>query len=248
MRFTLYEEYPTEENLARLSHIDFPVNLALAANSIDEFSELREKVNGSVNKTHYWPLLTREEGYWPNPFAKKEALERIINEINDHKDELKVVWDAELGFQRKFNFFYNRQLIQDFLKNRNKNISVVTVEAPALAFEFLGLGFNSHEYNTEKNIMLYTSMRRYLKHEIPPSVSEAFFRRRVRKNLERYGDKFSVSIGCLATGKLGNEPILTLDEFAHDIDVLKQESVENVYVFRLEGVTKEHSRIMKSYS
>ena len=64
MKFKIYEEFPNEENLSNLDYFDFPIELVLAAKSLDEFEALEEKLKkGNVKNVVYWPLLSKEEGY-----------------------------------------------------------------------------------------------------------------------------------------------------------------------------------------
>jgi len=108
----------------------------------------------------------KEEGYWPNVFSKKTALMRVINEINKSKRNLEIVWDCEFGFERNesgnivigdtVKFKDNKELIRNFLKNRNRNIEITTVEIPNYLFGdsllgVFGLAFDPLEYYTKKN-------------------------------------------------------------------------------------------------
>ena len=64
MRIGLYEEFPVPWRLDKLQKVDFPVTLALAAPSRDEFMKLRDEVNSlypQVGEVYFWGLLSADE-------------------------------------------------------------------------------------------------------------------------------------------------------------------------------------------
>ncbi len=267
MKFKLYEEFPNEESLSKLDYIDFPIDLVLAAKSLDEFENLENKVKkGNVENVVYWPLLSKEEGYWPNVFSKKTALMRVINEINKSKRNLEIVWDCEFGFERNesgnivigdtVKFKDNKELIRNFLKNRNRNIEITTVEIPNYLFGdsllgVFGLAFDPLEYYTKKNKMVYSSLRKYAEKYIPKiSLDEKYyelFKRELRNGVNKFGDKFSISLGCLSNGIIGNEPLMNMGELERELTIAKEEEINEVYLFRLNGINKEYSEVMKKF-
>jgi len=83
--------------------------------------------------------------------------------------------------------------------------------------------------------MLYTRFSNLLKKEI-------------RKGVKTYGDRFCVSIGCLNTGILGNERIMSPKELEQDLEIVQNEGISKVYIYSLAGMTKEYARILEQYS
>src|SRR3989338_5074339 len=135
MNIGFFEEFPTRKNLDKLKLIDFPIELYVAAESLNEFNRIKR---GIKNKDAvYWPILKKEEGYWMSPFARRAALERVINELRKSKERIRVLWDCELPFEKGLmirelhNFIRNRMLIRGFIKNAsNCNKEIITAEYP----------------------------------------------------------------------------------------------------------------------
>jgi len=57
-------------------------------------------------------------------------------------------------------------------------------------------------------------------------------------------DKYSLSIGTIATGAKGNEPIMSLENFERDILFAKNNGFSRVIIFRLGGLNKKHVQII----
>ena len=128
MLISFFEEFPTEENLAKLKHITWPTKLYIAAKSVKEFSDIKEKIkNKRIREFTYWPILEKHEGYWISPFSKRSALKRTLNEIR----EMPVMLDLErpqnplLYLTQSLYFFSNKQLIKNFLKTNKMDYESV---------------------------------------------------------------------------------------------------------------------------
>ena len=95
MNLGFFVEFPQEE-LEKLSMIDFPVTIYIAANSLDEFRAL-EKYAYEINpkaKASYWPIL--EKSHWVSPFSYNRELDRLNEDLSRNKEELEVLLDLEL--------------------------------------------------------------------------------------------------------------------------------------------------------
>ncbi len=70
MQLNFYEEFPNQENLKKLELIDFPVKLVVAAPTLKRFLQVKKKIfsNKYVKEVIYWPILSKEEGYWMSAF------------------------------------------------------------------------------------------------------------------------------------------------------------------------------------
>ena len=80
VRVGLYEEFPNPWRLSKLSQVDFPVTLAVAAQTRAVFLELRESIQRDypqVREVFFWPLLKPEEGYYPGPLSDPQAVRRV---------------------------------------------------------------------------------------------------------------------------------------------------------------------------
>src|SRR5262249_35591615 len=75
--------------------VDFPVTLAIAARSRQEFLQLRDTILQTypyVREVYFWPLLAPEEGYYPGPWSEPQGIQRLTAEAAD----LPVLWDLEI--------------------------------------------------------------------------------------------------------------------------------------------------------
>ncbi len=277
MKFAIYEEFPEDKNLGKLVHMDFPADIIVASKNLREFQDFERQIkytNSNVQRVGYWPVLSKEEGYWMSPFAKRTAIERIISELEERlKDDEKLLlkWDAELPLAfresrislykelRSLNFLKNKARIQNFLKQHSDyGLDLMTAEwptfmLPELFQESIGVAFNPgfNEYNSEKGRMLYSSFRKYFysisDKKLIDNLFYWFYKKQIRKGLKDYGERFWVGIGCLDTGILKTEPITTYGEFEQDLRLAKIYGAERILIFRLGGLNREYSSIIKQY-
>lgn len=87
------------------------------------------------------------------------------------------------------------------------------------------------------NLMYYaTMMRKSLKDYGRNDVDYLIFRQ-LKFLREKFGEKVSVSVGLTNIGKLGNEPFYeNIEDFYHDIGVLKACKVDDISIFSLDGI------------
>lgn len=121
MQIDFIEEYPTEENLKKLSLVHFPTSLYLGCKNIDDFLKLKSKIKTAyknIKEIIYWPILEKSEGYWLSAFTKTQAIKRVLKEIADAGESFPVLWDAEvpvnspkLFITELFNTYSNKKLI-----------------------------------------------------------------------------------------------------------------------------------------
>ncbi len=240
MKISFFEEFPNKKNLARLSLLNYE-KVYVAAKSHQEFLQLTKGIKGAV----YWPVLEKKEGYWLSPFSSTKAVKRVIKECQNKK----VMWDAELPFRHPWlflrldNFFRNIFLIKKFFKENGKNIfcSEYPVKNQLISFIFslLGVSFSPKKYDNTKIIMYYTSMHK---------IVRPFMLKNIEKLVQKYGNKLHVALGTIATGILGNEPILKPEELAKDLQDMQKIGVSKVVIFRLEGLDEDYLKVLKEYS
>jgi hypothetical protein len=259
MKISLYEEFPTKGNLDKIELIDFPTKLIVAAKSLEEFYQseynIKQYKNNNIKEIIYWPILEKEEGYWFSAFTKNSALKRIINELQQNKNSLTIMWDAELPFYKSlilkelFNYFKNREIILDFFKNAEKyNIKILTSEYPLeskflrnLMFDLFLVSFEPEKYNNKKIAMLYTS---FLKNH--PNT-ENFLENQIKIGKKAFGEDFIAALGTIAFGINGNEPILTPEELERDLNIVKNSGVSEVVIFRLGGLNNNYLNVIRKY-
>ncbi|NQV91299.1 hypothetical protein HQ489_02395 [Candidatus Woesearchaeota archaeon] len=247
MIISFFEEYPTKENLQKLELIDWPTKLYIGAKSLKEFNHIKSTINNKyVKEIVWWILLENHEGYWFSPFTKKSALQRVFQEANDAKD-IPIMIDAEyplrhspwLFFTQLPSFFNNRKLIRNFIKKHN-NIYVAEYFLEGLLkdkwMHFMGMHFDANIYNCKTMKMIYHSMLPYLKGHITQKFERA-------KKL--YGNKYIPGYGTIATGVLGNEPILKVKQLEKDLQHAQDADLKEVVIFRLGGLNEEYKNVIK---
>ena len=106
-----YEEYPTQENLEKLTLINYPIKLFVAAHSIKEFNTLEKKVKRIKKDAEiaYWPIIPNS--YWISPFSNTSDLEKLFHELETIDNSLLI--DLELPKDRKLIL----KNLASFLKN-----------------------------------------------------------------------------------------------------------------------------------
>jgi len=251
MKIGFFEEFPIKNNLSKLKLIDFPVELYIAAKSLGEFKKIRKK--SKIKNLIYWPILEKEEGYWLSPFSRRKALKRIIDELKRNKEQIRVLWDAELPFKKGnwkkeiHNFIRNKILIKKFIKSANKyNKEIITAEYPlenkffVYLSRFLALSFNPKKYKHKKIDMLYTSL-------IKNKTIEQYLEKQISKGKKIYENNYYVGFGTIGKGILGNEEELTNNELKRDLNIAKKNKIENVIIYRLGGINKKRVSIIKEF-
>ena len=127
---------------------------------------------------------------------------------------------------------------------------IITAERPNIFPEWFngifGMSFNPNKYGNEKVKMIYTSLGKY-GGKIGAWIFKKWFERVAKKWSKKYGDKFVIGIGCTTTGILGDEPLITKEEFERDLKFAKENNVKKVAIFRLGGLDKDFVRILKKY-
>ncbi|MGQ9617061.1 MAG: hypothetical protein ACUVWJ_11760 [Spirochaetota bacterium] len=168
-------------------------------------------------------------------------------------DRLCVLLDLELPILNKrlffinlFSFFKNKRIIRKvFSSGENLNISILTAEYPVSSSfmkcinEALGISYPLSRFNHRKIVMFYTSMLGNKKVEkvmyyimrLPDSI---------KKNL-------SVGLGTIATGALGDEPLLPPSALGEDLRFLENNGIEESVIFRLGGLNRDYLKVIKKY-
>ena len=244
MQISFFEEFPTKDNLSKISHITFPTKIYLGAKSLEEFSSI-EPNSRFVKEKIYWPILDKKEGYWLSPFSKREAILRTINELKSAKHL--ILWDAELPtfqnpvlyFTQLPFFFSNRRMIREFIAS-SKNISTAeyfpSSKIMAHLFNFLGLSFQSDNHYPIK--MVYSSMHDF---------GEFIMRREIKLAQKLYGGRLRIGLGTLTHGILGTEPPISSKLLDRDLSICKELGITEVILFRLGGINKSYAKILKKY-
>lgn len=242
MQIEFYEEFPTKENLEKLKLIKFPTKIFIAAKSVKEFKKY-EKIAKLYKKdliVAYWPIV--ENSYWISPFSNTKDLIELFNELKSIKNPLLI--DLELPLRRKwkmylknlFHFCKNKKLIKRFLEKNKSRIT--TAQYPNSFYSELMkiLGLN-YKIKTEKSLMFYTSM-----------INEKDKKNlRVKISQIKNKDDHSISLGTIAHGILGNEPILSPKKLKEDLEFIKTTGFKKVIIFRLGGLNKNYIKVLNKF-
>lgn len=253
MKISFFEEFPKKENLEKLRLLGFNTDLYVAVKSLEEFKNLREQIKReyeNVNELIYWPILSLSEGYWMSPFSKRVGLERVIGELNNETEKLRVLWDAELPMLNKKLFFSeiyrfnkNKRLISEFLANTKHDIEVAEAGYDTgiseTIYKFLGVSFDSKKIPHKRILMLYTSF-------IPKQSVSDYFLKHIKYNL-RYDKDLKVALGTISKGIAKTEPILEPQKLEHDLKMAQSEKIKEVVIYTLDGLNKEYVNVLRKF-
>jgi hypothetical protein len=255
MRINFFEEYPTDENLKKAELIDFNSTIFLAAHSLEEFYKYKEKLL-TINKNldvAYWPILPRT--YWISPFSYTSDLEKLFKELKQTKEKITVLIDLELPVMNNklllvrnlFGFLKNKKILKKFIKKAPLyNINIITAEYPPVNLFFLwlyrifGISYNPEIYGNTSCIIYYTSMfsNKYILQKITKTIIDI---------VTKQNPKLELGLGTIATGVMGNEPILSPKNLTRDLSFMKKNNFETATIFRLGGFDMEYYKIIKLY-
>jgi len=240
MQIQFYEEYPTKKNLIKLKLIKFPTKIFIASKSITQFKDLEKQIKRLNPNTEvaYWPIV--KNSYYISPFANTKDLMELFKELDSIKNPL--LRDIEIPLKKSmlltnlFSFFKNKKVIKKFLEKNKKRLTV-PMQISIGSFKFMRLlGFH-YNISYEKNPMFYTSM-------LPKTIINQTI-----KDLKKIKNKdnYAIGLGTIATGILGNEPILSLENLEKDIEFVKRVGFNKFIIFRLGGLNKEYIEVLNKF-
>jgi hypothetical protein len=242
MQIEFYEEFPNKENLKKLKFIDFPTKIFIASKSVEEFLKY-EKIAKSYKKDieiAYWPII--KNSYWISPFSNTKDLIGLFSELDKIKNSLLI--DLEMPLRKRWKMYFmnvirlwkNKKIIREFLENNKNRITTAEyIRSPLKNWtKFIGLDYN---VKTNKSLMFYSST-------INAETAD-IWKDKIRelKNKSNY----SLSLGTIARGIIGNEPILSAENLDNDVKFVKEAGFEKVIIFRLEGINKDYIRVLKKF-
>jgi len=249
MIISFFEEFPTKKNLAKLSFINFPTKIYLAAKSLKEFNTIRSSIkNKYVQEVIYWPTLEKKEGYWISPFSKRQALKRIFAEANHEAKDVPIMLDLELPttqnpwlyFTQFYDFFSNKRLIQKFINNYNNDIYLAEYypcgKIKEALLELLGLHFSPSSKKMHIIKMAYHSMHHFDRNKFTALIKEG---------KREFSKKYLVAFGTIAKGITTHEPLLTPQQLKEDLTIAKKTGISEVIIFRLGGLDKGYLSVLR---
>ena len=244
MKIDFYEEFPTKENLEKLRLIKFPIRLFVAAKSIKEFKELEKQIKKIKRgvKVTYWPIIPNS--YWISPFSNTKDLIKMFGELKKINNQILIDLEPPLKNKKLMAknilwFFKNKKLIKNFLRENKERIiiaersRVIFSKRIEILMKVLGFSYNFGK----KNPMFYTSMLN--KKQI----------KKCKKFLSKMKNKkdYTIGIGVIAIGILGNEPILPPENLEKDLKFVKDAGFDKVIIFRLGGLNKNYIKVINKF-
>jgi len=244
MLISFFEEFPTEDTLAKLKFVSWPTKLYVAANNVQQFRAVTSVVRHDKNllEAVYWPILKRKEGYWVSPFSKQSALQHLFEELENKK--IPVMLDLELPTTRNpwlyltelFHFNQDKKLIHSFVCNHPGETYLCEYSASGKSLQRLGLHYASKKSKVMK--MMYHSVHYY---------SDEKLRSELQRGLREYGDRYIVGYGTIAVGVGGNEPLLSPQQLEKDLQIAQEVGVKEVVLFRLGGLNKKYVKVLEKF-
>ncbi len=244
MIISFFEEFPTEDTLAKLKFVSWPTKLYVAANNVQQFRAVTSVVRHDQNllEAVYWPILKRKEGYWVSPFSKQSALQHLFEELENKK--IPVMLDLELPTTQNpwlyltqfFNFKKDKKMINSFVCNHPGETYLCEYSASGNSLQRLGLHYSSKKSKVMK--MMYHSVHYY---------SEEKLRSELQRGLKEFGENYIVGYGTIALGVGGNEPILSPQQLEKDLQIALEVGVKEVVLFRLGGLNKKYAKVLEKF-
>lgn len=244
MLISFFEEFPTEEILAKLKLISWPTKLYVAANSVEEFRAVTFSIrnNQRLLEAVYWPILKKKEGYWISPFSKQTALKHLFEQL-EHK-RIPIMLDLELPTTRNpwlyltelFHFRRDKKLINFLVHHYRGETYLCEYYARKKMLELLGLHYQNKKSKVIK--MLYNSSYRF---------DEEALRKELQAGVEEFGENYIVGYGTIAVGVGGNEPLLSPQQLEKDLRIAQEVGVKEVVLFRLGGLDKKYVKVLEKF-
>lgn len=238
VRIGLYEEFPTPARLLKLRQVDFPVRLAVAATSREEFTRLKATLQQEypqVQEVVFWPLLSLDEGYYPGTWSKGEAIKRIAREANG----VSVLWDLE--WPRHGRWFPtdwpdNRTYLDEWFSRRKEPSHIWRAHSfLGLDSRFLtlaGMHFDPRDYPAVfLHLDLYTA---------GDGLPDPLLDRIMRCGVEQYGERFIPSLGVLNDYEGAPEQFIPTATLSRYLAAARRAGVSEVWLFGANGLNEDY--------
>jgi hypothetical protein len=189
-----------------------------------------------VQTVYFWPLLAKEEGYYPGPWANAAAVQRLASETAD----LPVLWDLEAplgtGTWSWSNWWTNRTFTAHWLAARTTPVHIwrplTTMGLNPLFLRLIGLHYDPHNYPAVSlQADLYTT---------GSGKTSAELTRILRCGVESYGDRFVPAFGVLNDGEGPEQLFIPPDTFRRYLELARQAGVSEVWIFGVNGLNEEY--------
>ena len=142
----------------------------------------------------------------------------------------------KLCLKNSFRFRKNKRIIKIFIEENKERITTAEYPFTFVSRMMKGLGLN-YDTKCERSIMWYSSM-------IPNKLNN-----KIKENLKQIKNKenYSISLGAIAIGILGNEPILPHKNLKKDLEFVNGLGFKKIVIFRLGGLNKEYLKVINKF-
>lgn len=242
VRIGLYEEFPNPWRLEKLKQLDFPVTLAIAARSRDEFMQLRDsilKTYPQVREVYFWPQLSDAEGYYTGPWSSPEAIKRVIAD----SDDLPMLWDMEiprgttnLRDLSLSSWWANRSAMADMFAQHSQPVHIwrtyVSMGLDPAFLRLAAMHFDPLDYpQVSLHLDLYTT---------GAGQDPAELWRIVRCGVERYDSRFIPSFGVLNDNEGPANVFVPPETLARNLRIAREAGVGEIWLFGSNGLNAEY--------
>lgn len=238
VRIGLYEEFPTVQRLEKLNQVDFPVRLAIAASSRDEFLPIRETVEQTypmVQEVFFWPLLSLEEGYYPGTWSNYDGIERLANE----SDGLPILWDLEWpreGHWYPVDWPENKIFLDRWLEERAEPVHVWRPH-PYFGLDSRLLSMVGMHVDPLDYPLVYLHLDMYA---LGRGLPDMLLERVLRCGVEAYGEQFIPSFGVLNDQEGSDARFVPVETLKRYLRAARQAGVSEIWLFGANGINAEY--------
>lgn len=244
VRIGLYEEFPVPWRLDKLRLIDFPVTLAVAATSREEFLKLRGQIQPiypRVREVFFWPLLTHKEGYYPGAWSDADGVRRVANEAKD----IATLWDLEMPLGQPTlsiqNWWRNRRFSDQWLRRRSLPVHIwrsqVLMGLDPLFLRLVAMHFDPSEYPmVSLHLDLYTVGAGQPKEELAKIL---------RCGVEAYGERFIPAFGVLNDGEGPEDIFIPVETLRRNLRLAREAGISEIWLFGANGLNDEYLTALK---
>jgi hypothetical protein len=244
VRIGLYEEFPVPWRLDKLRQVDFPVTLAVAASSLDQFTALKKSILSTypqVREVVFWPLLTKEEGYYPGAWSKADGVHRVVQE----SEGLPTLLDLEMPVGQSAlsiqDWWRNRTLLDQWLRQRTAPVyiwrSQVLMGLNSLFLKLAAMHFDPADYPTVSlQLDLYTAGEGQPRDKLAQIL---------RCGVEAYGNRFIPSFGVLNDGEGPENIFIPASTLKRNLQLARAAGVSEIWLFGANGLNAEYLAALK---
>lgn len=245
VRVGLYEEFPVPWRLDKLTQVDFPVSLAVAAASRAEFLDLQASIQPAypqVQTVYFWPLLSPAEGYYPGAWSEAAGVRRLAGEVAD----LPVLWDLEMPRGQADlsygDWWQNRTFLPDWLAQRRAPVhlwrATTSMGLDPAFLRLVSMHFDPADYpEVWLHLDLYTTGAGQPQDQLA---------RLLRCGVERYGDHFIPDFGALDDGQGPAEIFVPPATLQRELELARAAGVSEVWLFGVNGLNADYLSAVKS--